>query len=379
MKSLNAVKGLFNSKSKILFFFFRFFIVMVCVGLAASTLGEIHSVKKGEGLFKKSYPLYTVLDDEYEEYIQEEEKAESLKNGQEFISKYESDENIEVYPSYYDAVDLKGSSKDSLADGVYNLHYFLYLNGNSIGFYDLKVSDGRNFTSEDYNYEKDDKVPVILGNDFKEFYKVDDDFTDKYTIVGFLEKNTYIDLPQGIGDYGSQIDTQYLDSRIIVPFNSRFESLDNYFSGVIKFKDKEKKEEVVSEIGRSGIASYNFALVESQFKDFYRDSYETFLAYGIPALVIAVFGIIGMVSYILTVIGENKDIITQRLSESLTKKDIAKGIVYRVASIIVAAIIPATIIFRSGFVGGILIGTGIVVIVIIFFILIRRVLRDVNL
>ncbi|MEG2379708.1 MAG: hypothetical protein RSB77_05745 [Bacilli bacterium] len=84
--------------------------------------------------------------------------------------------------------------------------------------YKFKVSSGKALELNDFNMDNlNQKIPVLLGNDFKKFYSVGDEIEGElhykkfiFKVVGVLEENTYINQ---IGADG----IEYLDTYIITP------------------------------------------------------------------------------------------------------------------------------------------------------------------
>lgn len=94
----------------------------------------------------------------------------------------------------------------------------IIINENFFNHYDIKISSGRTFTSEDFNKSyKEGNIPILMGKDFEGIYKLGQEFKVKYfsdaitdennkitlkedfitfEIVGFLENNA-IPIPNG--------------------------------------------------------------------------------------------------------------------------------------------------------------------------------------
>lgn len=78
-----------------------------------------------------------------------------------------------------------------------------------------KLSDGRLFTSEDYDFNDSREIPLILGNSYSNIFKIGDIFQARYLgvkdlnfkVVGFLKENSKID----------SFLSYPLDNRIVMP------------------------------------------------------------------------------------------------------------------------------------------------------------------
>lgn len=109
-------------------------------------------------------------------------------------------------------------SVDSYATSGIASYYSLRVNPNFFKIYSIHMAEG-SFFDDNYMYKIGDTVPVILGNDYEQYYEVGDTFKGdyflfpeetEYQVVGILEKeSSYFGL--SIGSYLS------LDHYILVP------------------------------------------------------------------------------------------------------------------------------------------------------------------
>lgn len=88
-----------------------------------------------------------------------------------------------------------------LSESDENTYYaanHLVINKNNLKQFNIKIASGREFNDEEYSLKYDQKIiPVILGYDYSEFYKVGDiikSFPDgkSLKVIGILEKNQYM-------------------------------------------------------------------------------------------------------------------------------------------------------------------------------------------
>lgn len=89
------------------------------------------------------------------------------------------------------------------------------LSYNSFSDFNLNLSEGKKFEEEDYFYSINETVPIILGHEYKNQYKVGQNLQGVYIaepfnfeIIGFLEKDSYIQIGNNV---------KYLDRYIIMP------------------------------------------------------------------------------------------------------------------------------------------------------------------
>ena len=90
---------------------------------------------------------------------------------------------------------------------------------------------GRNFNSDDYK-SNNEYIPILLGNDFSNQYKVNDILLSKYKVVGILEKNSFFLTP------GKTDEVRYLNNFLLAPLiideSTSFSTLDSILtSGTI--------------------------------------------------------------------------------------------------------------------------------------------------
>lgn len=64
--------------------------------------------------------------------------------------------------------------------------------------FDIEVSEGQIFGSDDYVYEKNKKIPILLGKEFKKYFQIGDKLEGNYLfenmtweVVGFLNDNAF--------------------------------------------------------------------------------------------------------------------------------------------------------------------------------------------
>lgn len=92
------------------------------------------------------------------------------------------------------------------------LYPVLYISAYIQEYYGWNVIDGRMLTNEDIEYEGE-YIPVILGYDYAEYYKVNDIFEDKYKVIGILEEDSFYLNPRWQGKVYN------LDKTIMIPMN----------------------------------------------------------------------------------------------------------------------------------------------------------------
>ena len=97
------------------------------------------------------------------------------------------------------------------------VHCFI-VSSNYLDYFDIKLSEGKYFKSEDYLYE-DECVPVLMGSIYKKYYTLGEEFDGelnytktKFKVVGFIAENQYLTTPN------RQTTVLKYDNWIVVPY-----------------------------------------------------------------------------------------------------------------------------------------------------------------
>lgn len=107
------------------------------------------------------------------------------------------------------------------------------VNDRFFSYYDISVNEGRSFKINDYSYELGNKVPIILGEKYSDYFKVGDTIsgnymlfpTDtKYEIIGFLSKEAKV-LNFDSGNYIDLSDYIIIPSVLLDKNNAAFEQM----------------------------------------------------------------------------------------------------------------------------------------------------------
>ncbi|AGC67608.1 hypothetical protein Cst_c05860 [Thermoclostridium stercorarium subsp. stercorarium DSM 8532] len=132
-----------------------------------------------------------------------------------YIPKFEGDE---IFVSGYEHGRPQPSAKISADGNSLELSCIkaLHLSENVFSDFNIRLESGRMLNSEDFLYEKDSVLPVLLGSSYKGIFKIGD-LIDTYNVygnircevVGFLQKGSSIAISQGR--------IFYLDRYIILP------------------------------------------------------------------------------------------------------------------------------------------------------------------
>ncbi|WP_316316324.1 hypothetical protein [Clostridium baratii] len=166
----------------------------------------------------------------YNELIDNNNESENVRN---FIKELRNQEAF-LYTKYTSSDDLvlkkyilknKGLSNEklnnftSIANSDPNLINLKSFQMDKPGFehFKFEVYEGRVFSEDDYVLKStSDKLPIILGNDYKDIFKIGDEIEFEYaekpfkgTVIGILKKDSNI--------YNSNTELTYLNDQIIIP------------------------------------------------------------------------------------------------------------------------------------------------------------------
>lgn len=152
---------------------------------------------------------------------------------------------------------------------------------NFLEFFKLPVDEGRFLNKEDFN--RTDVVPIVLGSNYRERYKLGDEFKAKdnihnkiykYKVIGFLKEDSYC------LESTQQVETINLNNYMLLPYMDSFIDTEedafhlSFYStqGAIFSKHPEKNMEYFNEIRSKSeemdLYKYKYYSSEEQFKEF---------------------------------------------------------------------------------------------------------------
>lgn len=143
-------------------------------------------------------------------------------NGQMLIKNFKNIEKVKYYNPEFEGVPAYEDKENTLIECV-------YASKELINKFDFKILEGRWFTDEEYennsiwnDTEEVKKIPVVLGQSFKEMFKIGDIFfykgnTIEFKVIGFLEKEQYFS-SSNLFFYPSKLNS--LDKFMIIPYKA---------------------------------------------------------------------------------------------------------------------------------------------------------------
>ena len=208
--------------------------LILCFVMCAFALVTENDIKNQAASFKKNYGDKQFLrvtdkfDNMYEDdffytpnYIGKMIYAyEQMKNNKKlnFYSQANNPVYIENAPNDIRFCKSPPENEDSFSVEEYaidleaydgNIHYYngvkcIWIGQGGMEANGIKITDGRGFEEQDFEYYTDgDTIPVIMGNDYKEYYKIDDTFKAdmffvnlNFKVIGFFDKGEAIYMKQ---------------------------------------------------------------------------------------------------------------------------------------------------------------------------------------
>lgn len=198
-----------------------FFILYNLFQVQAIAKTEVQKVNN----YFKDKQVFTIKSLDVEDEISSETKinenelekiAENLINSRKYI--YTSQAGyIVMMPVISDWNRFSKWSKLSEKNGdAYYAAKHLIINKNNVKQFNIKISSGRDFNNEEYSLKYNQKIiPIILGYNYSEFYKVGDiikSFPDgrSLEVIGILEKNQYMPYNMMVTDRYANLDDYIL-------------------------------------------------------------------------------------------------------------------------------------------------------------------------
>jgi len=146
-----------------------------------------------------------------------------LMNQNDFTYYIMDEQPLEYIDRFTGSIDLVDGFDESFINQINDEGYLtplksIQMNQNSIDLFQIneKIADGRFFDLK-YNYNFDHQIPVILGNNYRDLFQINDTFKTWYLgqkiiecrVVGFLETETVVEWDEY---------TYELDNYIIMPY-----------------------------------------------------------------------------------------------------------------------------------------------------------------
>lgn len=149
--------------------------------------------------------FYSYMEDDSEEFQKLQAFQERLRTEESFDYIIQSDQFLEVTKPQMQDIFLYGYEQGVAEDSVYEYSgqtlyatKTLQVSEKFFEKYSIQAAEGTLFLEEDYQYVKDQTVPVVLGAAYKNFFKLGDTIEAsylfrnfKFKVIGFLEDTAF--------------------------------------------------------------------------------------------------------------------------------------------------------------------------------------------
>ena len=222
----------FQDIKKNFWYYVRFTIQIICVfiliAISVSMLSSLNSFKTKMNNLNNISQLYIIRDNTDNE-IMNKRFSENDINGKllSFYSYLTNSRDFSFFTYFEESVFLT-NNKSSDTETQTSI---LSVDPKFLEVFYISCDVGRNFNSDDYK-SNNEYIPILLGNDFSNQYKVNDILLSKYKVVGILEKNSFFLTP------GKTDEVRYLNNFLLAPLiideSTSFSTLDSILtSGTI--------------------------------------------------------------------------------------------------------------------------------------------------
>ena len=228
-----------------------------------------------------------------------------------------------------------------------------YIDYNFTKLFNLKVTEGRFFKKEDYEYEENSNpeniLPLVLGANYKDIYKIGDELNvrpplykapTKAKVIGFLEKDYYF----LTNTFMSTIEN--LNNRIIIPRSSILDRnpdfghcLCSIHDGVLFAENKDKALAYFNEINEEASKYTLFKFEYRVLREIFNDSFvnglkEQIKMLNIMFLLVLIFCSTGIITSLLSFIRKHMSEFGVHLLCGAKLSDIALRITLQISIII---------------------------------------------
>lgn len=177
----------------------------------------------------KGRVIYTVTIKDDMSFLQNNNKLEKSIEFYEYLKNNDKIKHIAYEDGHINLQNFNGINK-FMAPGGNNNNYSwvncIDVDKSFMKNFDFQINQGRNFNDNDFKKSSKDTIPVILGQNYKEFFDVNDEiqYSNKYgnindirklKVIGFLKQNYYF-----VSNNSIDSNTINLDGYVIFPLQS---------------------------------------------------------------------------------------------------------------------------------------------------------------
>lgn len=349
MKFKFIMEDINRSPAKWGLFFVQSLVIMFLISLSFLQIKDFFVLENIEKKVQREYPLYFTLDITTDKQLRDIGKGEdSVESAKVIIENLVQNKKIELFILLKDILwDEFHLAKDNLYEENSRQYQHFYLNENSSRVFNLPLKEGRYFGKEDYHYQRKEKIPVVLGEEFRKFYQIEDEFLDRYKIIGFLDKEAVLLDPKA---YKKPI---YLNKTVLLPFNDKdmgeLSYIDNFFGSTwMKTSHPEELLQLQKTLNEKELYTLNFRMISDQMEVVFKDSAKDIQFLLFLSVSVLVFSLISMICSIVTFIQEKKRELAIHLMAGANNSDIILRMLLPIGLIfILTMIVPIFVLKES--------------------------------
>lgn len=177
-----------------------------------------------------------------------------------------------------------------------------YISERFLGHFRIETEEGELFHREDYQTERTKYIPILLGYDYREYFKVGDILDEKYEVKGILKEDS------AYFNTGWESALIYLDKQIILPMLYQAKEWGGCFVNHLNFSLKQEKEtdKILQVIEDYGFKDFIVKNRKAQLEYFHKNFLTMFSFMVLLFFTVTILCIFSMVSMLAHLIEEYK-------------------------------------------------------------------------
>lgn len=354
--------------------------LMVIFGAFFSFYSHLNNGIKDLGLTYENKKIYQIFENyympgEFEEFFYSDGALKSLKGFYNALNENKDFKYLAVFDQHVlvnskdtripvSAINRLGMGFSIIDDKEFIAMPSMQFNEQTLKYFNLTVSEGNLFTSEDFN-SSNEYIPILLGSNYNGYFKIGEKLSINFygenlnvKIMGFLSPNSKI-------FYQNEIE-YYLDDYFILPYINYKEPLTEqesvyqkrmYFSminGYIVTEDSESEAKSMMDYveiiaNKNGIEKYGFIGLNPHYQQ-YNGLMKSMQANSklVQSILILIFVITILFINLLLIVQQNKRLpnFAVHLLNGATKKQIIRQFLIEIGSISLFSYFISILIFK---------------------------------
>lgn len=329
-------------KSRPLAFILSFIQIMcalLMIAMSCFILDNTFDYRSKFNIFEDTSEMYFIRDNTTEEHFNKmwEDEKHSEKKAYEFYQ-FLNDNNDNICYSFNSNVTMLNTAT-SLNTAEYidedngAIYRTLKINKNFAKYFKLECKTGQIFSNSDYN-DKNKTTPVVLGYNYKKYYKIGDEIIKNHIVIGFLAKKSFYLDPKSCGDI------LYLDNTIITPMiiNEKTDICDfdtAIMSTTILTKNPKNLELISKKSEELGLYDISFTNYSEQLNSIVSRALKKVMIILMIVALVLFFCVVCLVCSMLNFVETHKREFAVHLLCGATKFDFIVRIIWQIAVIII--------------------------------------------